>query len=232
MHDTTKTFETIHLARRGVYTFLEQIYLLMPGEKLYDLITDVLPQLSIIAENSSENEMKESVEELKKFFEERELLKGGDLEEFDLEALRKYTSLLCLGSSVPTVESFYTSGSNMLMQESYDEMLKLLRKHNFSRSEAIGEYEDHISIELAFMAKLSEKSAEALAANNNEEHLPLIREQFDMHINHFDKWIPQFAERIFTDQLSQGERIYNACTRFLLGFLKEDKNILKELLGN
>ncbi len=229
MPNMTKTIETIHLARKGVYTFLERVYILMPGDKLYGMITDILPQLHTIADSSDGQEMKEGAQALSAFFEERNALSGEKLSEFDLEAQRKYTSLLCLASSVPTAESYYISGSQMFMQDAYDKMRALLQKYRLNLSKSVYEYDDHISVELAFMAKLAAISANALADGNDAVHQALIHEQADMHTNHFDKWIHLFAERVFTDKLSQGERLYNACTKFLSGFLKEDKLLLAEL---
>ena len=223
--------QAVHLARKGIYSFLGQVYLLMPGEKLYKLIDNIMPELRVVAESSDEKEMAESIDEINAFLEERADLKGEELAEFELEALRKYTSLLCLGDSVPNVESYYVSGSKMYMQAAYDEMRELLRKYKLSISENVNECDDHIYVELMFMAKLASLSEEALLANNTEEHEVLLREQLDMHLNHFDRWIHLFAKRIFTDELSKGERLYNAFTKFLLGFLKEDKAILQELLG-
>ena len=219
-----------HKAREALYSFFSQLYLMMPGEKLYARITDFLPVLRTVADNINNDESIQAAETLENFFETREKLSAQELADYDLEALRKYTSLLCLGKSVPVNESIYTSSQNLLMQEARDEMVVLLKKYSLSQTDGIREFEDHISVELLFMAKLIRLSIEALQNNDEEVYLSLLCEQLNMYKNHFDKWVGEFVSRILSFDLAEGEIIYRSCSKLMLNFMNEDKQIIEELL--
>jgi putative dimethyl sulfoxide reductase chaperone len=98
------------------------------------------------------------------------------------------------GQSVYPFESVYTSAERLLMQEARDQVVFEYRRAGLERIQEFKEPEDHIAIELEFMAYLCNKTLEALKAQNStaaRESLEWQQKFLDQHLN---RWIPRFCE--------------------------------------
>ena len=90
-------------------------------------------------------------------------------------------------------ESVYTSAERLLMQRSRDEVLAAYRAQGFERSGDLNVPEDHAGIELAFMARLCRKEADALAAGD-EVGAEAARETQRVFLrDHVLAWFPQLC---------------------------------------
>ena len=228
---TQDTLVVLHRVRGFVYHFMYTSFLNVPGDEYYKEMVVALPDLKTFSLNADNEDMVNAIQGLEDFFNKRDKLNKEELSEFDLDALRKYTSIFCLGNSVQADESYYTSNDNLLRQESYDKIMELFRKYNFALGEGVCESEEHISMELAFMSKLSFMSVEKLEMGNISDYNNLVREQLDFHINHLDKWVYDFCENVINYPI-ENEYVFNNLVIFLRGFLKEDKMLLAELVGD
>ncbi len=228
---TQDTLIVLHRVRGFVYNFMYTAFLNVPGDEYYKEMLTNLSDIKTFSINTDNEDMINGIKGLEGFFNRREKLNKEELKEFDLEALRKYTSIFCLGNSVPADESYYTSNDNLLRQESYDKIMELFRKYNFALGEGVCESEEHISMELAFMSKLSFMSVEKLEMENVSDYSNLVREQLNFHNNHLDKWVYDFCERVINYPI-EDELIFNNLVIFLRGYLKEDKMLLAELIGD
>ncbi len=228
---TQDTLVVLHRVRGFVYNFMYTSFLNVPGDEYYKEMLTNLADLKTFSLNTDNEDMVNGINGLEEFFNTRDKLNKEELSEFDLEALRKYTSIFCLGNSVQADESYYTSNDNLLRQESYDRVMELFRKYNFALGEGVCESEEHISIELAFMSKLSFMAVETLEMENVSDYNNLVKEQLDFHINHFDKWVYDFCEKVVSYPI-ENEYVFKNLAIFLRGFLKEDKMLLAELVGD
>jgi len=226
--ETAEILKSVHKARSEIYGFLDRFFRLLPDEEFYGMVAQNLPRLKEISEGGENGDMREGVAQLEDFFTRKAALDEKAQAEYLLEALRRYTSLFCLTDSVPATESYYTSPTGNSMEEAYSEMKKLLRKYGFQRSEDVNEYEDHISVELAFMAKLASMSADMPAEGDIEKYKQLTYEQLAFHENHFDRWIGTFVGLVLAYPVP--EQVFKAMSRFLRGYLSEDKQLLSEII--
>lgn len=217
----------IHNARGRIYAFLSNVYLNQPDDSFYQMLLDILPQLrEIAAYNDSINN---GVTLLDKFLKEKASLKGKDAEEFELECMRKYTSIMCLPNVAPQEESFYTSKEHLFNQESHDEMVALLSKYQLVLDKKYGLYYDHISVEFKFMSYLAYLSAEKVS--DDTLYTGLLNEQLDFHKNHFDKWVEEFFNKVLF-ACGKDELLYRGLVYTAKGYLYEDKNLLQQLLSD
>lgn len=217
----------IHNARGRIYAFLSNVYLNQPDDSFYQMLSDILAQLrEIAAYNDSINN---GVTLLDKFLKEKASLKGKDAEEFELECMRKYTSIMCLPNVAPQEESFYTSKEHLLNQESHDEMVALLSKYQLVLDKKYGLYYDHISVEFKFMSYLAYLSAEKVS--DDTLYTGLLNEQLDFHKNHFDKWVEEFFNKVLF-ACGKDELLYRGLVYTAKGYLYEDKNLLQQLLSD
>ena len=219
---------SVHKARGEVYGFFDKFFRLLPNAEFYGMVEQNLPRLKEIGEGGENEDMREGAAKLEDFFTRKADLDERARAEYLLEALQRYTSLFCLTDSVPATESSYTSPTGHSMDDAYSEMKKLMRKYGFQRSEDVNEYEDHISMESAFMAKLASMSADMLAKGEIEKYKLLTDEQLAFHKNHFDKWINAFVGAVLAYPVP--EQVFKAMSRFLRGYLNEDKKLLSEIM--
>ena len=220
-----ETLKYAHKARGEVYAFFDKFFRLLPNEEFFHMVEQNMPYLKEISDGNED--MREGVARLTDFFDRKADLDEKERAEYLLEALRRYTSLFCLTDSVPMTESYYTSPEGINMSEAYGEVKRIMRKHGYRRPENVREYEDHISVESAFMAYLAFASVRMLEENNINKYNELVDEQAAFHENHFDKWINTFVGVV--SAYPGHEQVFKAMIRFLKGYLSEDKQLLSEL---
>ena len=221
-----ETLKYAHKARAEVFTFFDKFFRLLPDEEFFNMVERNLPYLKEISEGGENEDMREGLSQLEDFFIRKASLGEKARSQYCLEALRRYTTLFCLTDSVPMTESYYTSQTGHSMGGAYGEVRKIMRKYGFRRPADVNEYEDHISVESAFMAGLAFASADMLEKNNIEDYGKLVDEQYAFYENHFDKWVNIFVGVVLAHPVS--EVFFKAMAKFLRGFLKEDKQLLSE----
>jgi len=226
--EQVETLKLVHKARGEVYTFFDKFFRLLPNEEFYNMVEQNLPYLEEISRSGENDDMREGVAQLRDFFTQKAALNEKDQAEYLLEALRRYTSLFCLSKSVPATESYYTSVGRHCMAEAFSEIRQCMRKHGFRRSKDVREYDDHISVESAFMAKLAFMSTDMLGDGNFEKYKELTEEQFSFHKDHFDRWVGVFVGVVL--DYPAPEQVFKAMSRFLRGYLKEDRQFLSEII--
>ncbi len=218
----------VHSVRSQVYDFLYKVFVSYPAAKgFYENLENAMSMLDVLCKNTENEEMKQGINGLSEFLTELNAMKGDEKDEALLKVQQDHAMLLCLETSVYADESYYTSNDKKFKQESYDKIMQIYDKYGFALNDNINESEEHVSIELAFMSKLADMSMEALKNDDNETYLDLINEQYNFHVNHFDAWIYDFVDNIIKFPID--ERIYKNVTRFMNGFLIEDKEFLKEI---
>jgi TorA maturation chaperone TorD len=232
--DEIKSLKDIHFVRNGIYSLFGIALRILPDKEHYDLLKKNLPVISKVAAEGGNKDMRKGISGIKDFLSARENLSGKERDEYELTALKRYTTLFCLKDSVPMDETFYTSGGRVETEDARDDMIRLMRKHNMRRSEEVSEYDDHISVELAFMAKLAEESMLCLEkaadpAGSIADYNAVITEQIDFHKNHF-KWVKEFIKQ--TLEYNVDEKLFKPLLIFLRGFLAEDRRGLEEMFLN
>ena len=126
-------------------------------------------------------------------------------------------------------ESVHTSEKRLLMQEARGELLAMYRANLLKKDMSWRESEDHICVELEFMSILSQRTADALRANNQDEAVRLIQTQYEFVENHLLNWVPM----LHADMLHFSEtELYRGLAECTLGFAQLDASVLEELLAS
>uniref|UniRef100_UPI0022DEEC5C TorD/DmsD family molecular chaperone n=1 Tax=Eggerthella sinensis TaxID=242230 RepID=UPI0022DEEC5C len=95
-----------------------------------------------------------------------------DLDERALEQLAVVFDRVFFGMGPRTAqkafpyESVYTSEGGLMMQDAYADVLHVYRAARFEKNSGFTEPEDHLAVELAFVARLGERAADELRAND------------------------------------------------------------------
>lgn len=125
-------------------------------------------------------------------------------------------------------ESVYTSERRLLMQEARAEVLATLRENGLMRG-SWNEGEDHIALELEFMQRMSLRTADALAARDEDAAVETLRIQHDFMREHLMNWLPMLV----MDMLKFSRTaFYHGLGKLAWGYVEYDEEVVAELLGS
>lgn len=131
-------------------------------------------------------------------------------------------------AAYPT-ESVYTSEKHLTMQDSRDEVMAFYRIWGLERAEGYTENEDHITVELEFMAALAERTAGHLEAGDDEGAAALLAAQRTFLAEHLLRWANVFARGI---RVFSKTDLYQGTGYLLEGFLEEDRQFLHDVVSD
>ncbi len=124
-------------------------------------------------------------------------------------------------------ESVYTSSEHMIMQKARDNVVKIYKSMGLNKVDEFREPEDHIAIELRFMAYLSGKTGDALKSNDLVGAQKYLEVQRDFLKEHLSKWVPKLA----ADILKGAQReFYKAIAKITEGYVRIDGDVVLEML--
>lgn len=125
-------------------------------------------------------------------------------------------------------ESVYTSPERLVMQNAWEEVCAIYRTHGLACSDHRDVLEDHLALELEFMARLTDNALAALKAGDRQALAAALEEQQSFLKAHLLNWISSFAhearEYIETD-------FYRGAVDVTEKFLSMDAAILDDLLA-
>lgn len=125
-------------------------------------------------------------------------------------------------------ESVYTSEKGIMMQEAYTQVVRAYREQHLAKDAGFTEPEDHIAVELAFMATLSERTATFLREGLEEAAEETVSQQLAFAHGHLLNWIDMFcadlakaAEGTFYEHLADFTRMFVQADAVLLAEIVE-----------
>jgi putative dimethyl sulfoxide reductase chaperone len=120
----------------------------------------------------------------------------------------------------------YTSPRGLLMQEARDRVVEWYRQAGMQRAGGFPVPEDHLALELEYVAQLCEPTSRALESQDGERALACLRAQRAFLEEHLLNWVPRLCEdilRLAATDFYQGIALLSA------GYLAADQNLLAEL---
>ena len=220
----------------GVYQFREMFYLFFSrcfskevDEYFLENVSEVystLENLSDLMEISQEDEIKKGNEFLKSYLSQSQQL---NLKRVLGDLARDYANLF-LGVGRKTIalsESSYRDQSGLLFRDSYFDVKERYRKLGLAKNNDFAEADDHLSVELAYMATVCRLSIEAIE-EDSALHLGYLNSQEEFLKEHLLLWIPAMV-----DMLTQAGNslFYTGMTYLLNGFIKLDINLVRSLIA-
>lgn len=126
-------------------------------------------------------------------------------------------------------ESVYTSERRLLMQEARAEVLATLRENELKRGNW-NEAEDHIALELEFMAAHGpSRRRGAVRQRRGRGRSAYLRTSYDFLENHLMNWVPMLVADM---RMHARTLFYQGLGQLTLGSLQEDEAVLRELLDS
>jgi len=213
-------FKEIIAKREGMYTFLAHLYKTEVDEKVlaylraYDFPREGEPEMlagyqlmqNYIAAPNEDPITDLAVDYAKVFL-------GAGLVDINLAAY--------------PYESVYTSENKEVMQDARDEMLARLRAHRLEIKHVYNELEDHLFIQLEFMAFMCRQVLTAIEKGDLTAALDCLSEQQAFVENHLLNWVPRFCQDVERHALTD---FYRGLAKVTSQYLLIDKTIIEELL--
>ena len=125
-------------------------------------------------------------------------------------------------------ESVYTSEHHLLMQDSRDEVLALYRAAGLEKDSSWPESEDHIALELEYIAILTRRAIEALEVGDEDAAYQQMVCQWNFLQDHLTNWAPSMA--VDMRKFAHTD-FYRGLSYLTEGFLTDDQEFLGGLLG-
>ena len=147
-----------------------------------------------------------------------------------LDRVRSEYTRLFMGPTklpAPPWESVYTTKERLLFQESTLKVRQCYLKYNFLPANYRSEPDDHLALELDFMANLSHLAQDAFQNDKPDEALNILKDQQAFLKEHLLLWVPQFVSDLHT---ATSHPLYLGMSSILSNFLKTDNIILDEIL--
>jgi TorA maturation chaperone TorD len=156
-------------------------------------------------------------------------IREADLRQVEIDLGAEYIALLLAASANPVFpyESVYTSPERLLMQQARDEVLAEYRGEHLARLREFKHPEDHIAIELEFMAYLCQKTADALEEGDVEAALAALEKQKGFLDRHLLVWVPRFCQDLA--QVARSD-FYRAIALLTQEHLAMEPDTVNELL--
>jgi len=141
----------------------------------------------------------------------------------------EYTYLFIGPNALPAPpwESVYLSKEKALFQESTLRVRQAYLKYKFLPANYPREADDHLALELDFMAHLSQIAQEHFENGQIEEMKEILADQKAFLNDHILLWIDDFAKDI---QKSKTHYLYPAMAELTRHYLKIDAALIEELL--
>lgn len=123
-------------------------------------------------------------------------------------------------------ESVYTSPKRLMMQEARDEVLAVYRSEGLDKLPSWKEAEDHIALELEFMAALGDRIVAAAEADDEAEVERLLATQRNFLADHLSSWVP-----LMTADLRRFAQcgLYQGLASLTDGFLQVEEEFFDEI---
>lgn len=133
-------------------------------------------------------------------------------------------------------ESVYTSDKGILMQEAYTSVARTYRGQSLAKDASFTEPEDHLAVELAFMATLADRARAFLEANTPSGDAAAeetLAQSLAFVRAHLLNWIDRFCaelERAAMPEDTGDGGFYAGLARFTATFVAGDAALLEETL--
>ena len=147
---------------------------------------------------------------------------SGDLLSQNFDDLQTDYARLFIGPAkvlTPPWESVYFSEERLVFQEETLQVREWYRRFDLQSVKLHAEPDDHVGLELTFLAHLAQRGLAALEQNDPSELQTLLEAQWEFLGSHPGKWVPTWCEQVAQE----------ATTDFYRGIAYMIKGTLSEL---
>jgi TorA maturation chaperone TorD len=221
-----KDMVKVHQFREMFYLFLSRSFSREVDKAFLQSVFEISTSLQDLFREVEEKSLSQGRGLLESFCTE---VRGAD-EEVILGDLARHYAFLFLGvgsENVALCESAYRNERGLLFQNAYFDVLEKYKEMGLGKRDDFPEPEDHLSLELAYMAHLSHRSIPSTETGKGEGVVKYYRYQREFLKDHLLAWGPRFTRGL--SEISPST-FYKALALLLEGYIKMDFDFLDSLL--
>ena len=125
-------------------------------------------------------------------------------------------------------ESVYTSPERLLMRDARDDVLLQYQEEGLDRATQCHEPEDHIALELEFMAYLCQQGALAFENHDDAGGTRYLEKQEHFLERHLLNWVPMFCQDVI--RLGRS-KFYEAAAKMTAEFLDMERQVIGAMVA-
>lgn len=220
--DKKSDYLTLIRNRENLYRFLSRLY----REEVDDYLLNQMKLISF-PDESPNFELSEGYKIVKNYIQN---FSNNLLDDLSVDYARIF-----LGAGIAETfaafpyESVYTSSRKIIMQAARDQVKSIYTANGLRKVDDRPEFfEDHISLELEFMAFLCNKAQLILNNEKNSDILACFNDQIDFLKGHLLNWICGFCNDV---EKYANTDFYKGIGKITSGYLKMDSEILENCIN-
>lgn len=216
-------------ATRGtLYRLLSRGFSMEVDEPFVEWLSKLQPVVSGLAEESESKEFGEGSRLLGKFVSRVKSDFAKDKGMFLQDLAAEYASLFLNVGLKPVylAESVYLGKNHLLYEEPYFDAVRIYQIYGFKKRASFREPEDHISVELEFMAHLCDLTGLSIEQGREDYAAGYLKNQKEFIESHISRWAPELAKKV---KWASKNDFYLAMASLLGGFVATDRFLVPRL---
>lgn len=223
--------KTANLSRERLYAFLSRIFANEIDEELLRTIIAVQPTIDLLASSQQTEDFREGSTHLTDFVRQARALEGRERDELFTDLAVEYAGMLLAAGKnhLLTSESAYLGGHHLYYDKPYAQVKNLYRRSHVEKRQDFLEPEDHIAVELDFMANLCKEMDSLLGQKSVEGALQNLKLQKEFLRDHLVKWVPDLCESM---KKAAESKLYKSVAELTKGFISMEVQVVDELTSS
>lgn len=211
-------FKQLMLNRRNLYHFFARFFQKEIDEEFFESLKHI--EFPAEREENALTEFQDALLRLNEYF---EYDAGESLDDLAADYAKTFLGAGSAdGAAAFPYESVYTSPKRIMMQDAWNQVCEIYETKGIERNEAANDLlEDHIAMEMEFMAFLCEETSQYT------ETLAGLEEQREFLNKHLLNWAPEFCLDI---KVHADTEFYRMVGQLTTGFLQLDSFILDKMI--
>ena len=218
----------INVAREGLYSFLARSFKFEVDNEFLTMVAAVQPVLERLASAQGGTELKKASELLSTVSSKAAVLEGKERKQL-LTALAVEFAALFINPGqqigrkriMPWESAYFTSPPRMYGPP-YHEVVEAFKLVGFEKPPEYHEPEDHIALELEFMAHLARLTSGSFENGKPEFALGYLKLQKEFLTDHLLRWVGKFSEELMQNSEKREVDFYYALGMMLESYIKLD----------
>jgi TorA maturation chaperone TorD len=218
----------INVAREGLYSFLARSFKFEVDNEFLTMVAAVQPVLERLAFAQGGTELKKASELLSTVSSKAAVLEGKERKQLLSSLAIEFAALFINpGQQVgrkrimPWESAYFTSPPRMYGPP-YHEVVEAFRLVGFEKPNEYHEPEDHISLELEFMAHLVRLTTASIDSRKPEFALGYLKLQKEFLTEHLLRWVGKFSQELMQNSEKREVDFYYALGMMLESYIKLD----------
>lgn len=217
------------MTRGTLYRVLSRGFSLEIDEAYLEWMVLLQPTIKGLAASIDNEDFKRGADRLSAFVDNVEKNYKKDKAKFLQDLAAEYASLFLNVGPKPVylAESVYLGKEHLLYEAPYFDAVRIYHLYDFKKRASFKEPEDHIAIELEFMAHLCDLASVSIDEGKKDYGAGYLNNQVEFLDLHLSKWVPNLVEKL---RWASQNNFYLALADLLNGFVATDRAIAEEFV--